>query len=132
MSYNSRIEPLVLITDDTPEMLVVHRLILQRAGISDILSTTDAREALHLAYKFQPDLIISDINKPDMTGLELLTRLRADPRTRMLKFLFVTADSSKRTRAFNAGADGYLDKPIRPEELIVVVWELLPARFRLW
>jgi CheY-like chemotaxis protein len=117
--------PLILLTDDIAPVLEFHQIILERAGLVNILCTTDAREAIRLAREYVPDLIISDISKPDMSGFELLQRLREDQITKGIKFMFVTARSSAEQQAYAAGADGFITKPTHPSEFVAAVRALL-------
>jgi len=117
--------PLILLTDDIAPVLEFHQIILERAGLTNILTTTDAREAIRLAQEYVPDLIISDISKPDMSGFELLQRIRENRITNRIKFMFVTARSSAEQQAMAAGADGFMLKPTRPADFVAAVRALL-------
>jgi CheY-like chemotaxis protein len=122
---SSRHRPLILLTDDVAPVLEFHQIILERAGLGNILATTDAREAIRLAQEYIPDLIISDISKPDMSGFELLQRIRDNKITVGIKFMFVTARFSAQEQAIAAGADGFITKPTRPSDFIDAVRRLL-------
>lgn len=89
----------------------------------------DGREAVGRARDFSPDLIITDIQLPHMTGLELIGALRGDQRLRHIPIMAVTAYSGRgdedRVRA--AGADAYVTKPISVMRFVAEVRALLPG-----
>lgn len=89
----------------------------------------DGREAVGIAREIAPDLIITDIQLPHVTGLELIQRFRADPRLRSVPIMAVTAyaghDDEARIRA--AGATAYVSKPISVMRFIEEVRSLLAA-----
>ena len=88
----------------------------------------DGREAVTRARAFQPDLIVTDIQLPHMTGHELIAQLKADPALRTIPIMAVTAyagrDDEERIRA--AGADAYVSKPIALAAFIAQVRALAP------
>ena len=88
----------------------------------------DGREAVTRARAFQPDLIVTDIQLPHMTGHELIAQLKADPALRTIPVMAVTAyagrDDEERIRA--AGADAYVSKPIALAAFIAQVRALAP------
>lgn len=74
----------------------------------------DGQQGLDLAYAEHPDLILMDISLPIMDGCEVTRRLKADPRTRDIPIIALTAHAlvSDRVKAFNAGCDEYDTKPV--------------------
>src|SRR6266852_92095 len=103
----------VLIVEDTPVNLKVVRFVLHRAGF-DVRTATSAEEALEVLEHFRPRVILTDIQLPGMDGLELIRRLKSDPDTRETIVLALTAFAMKsdEQKAFDAGCDGYITKPI--------------------
>ncbi|KAK0329597.1 hypothetical protein LTR94_036144, partial [Friedmanniomyces endolithicus] len=101
---------------------------LLRAHGYDTEPVRDGREAVAKARAFLPDLIITDIQLPHMTGLELIQMLKADARLRTVPIMAVTAysgrDDEDRVRA--AGANAYVTKPISVVRFIGEVRGLLP------
>ena len=89
---------------------------------------TDSRLALDSARTFGPDLVITDIQLPHVSGLELIRMLRADTQLRDVPIMAVTAyagqDDEERIRA--AGAQSYVSKPISVMKFVAAVQELLP------
>jgi two-component system cell cycle response regulator DivK len=103
----------ILIVDDNPTNLKLARVVLANAGYQ-ITAAANAEEALDRLTSLHPDLILMDIQLPDMDGLELTQRLKADPATRDIVIVAMTAYAMKgdAARAAGAGCDGYIVKPI--------------------
>lgn len=104
----------VLIVDDTPANIE-----LLSETLSDeyeVLFATSGPDALDIAAAEHPDLILLDVNMPDMDGYEVCTRLKEDARTRTIPVIFVTAmgHEDDETKGLNVGAIDYLTKPFRP------------------
>ena len=87
------------------------------------LEATTGAEAVELATAHSPDLVLMDIQLPDIGGVEVLGRLRADERTASVPVVALTAQAMEgdRERFLAAGFDGYLSKPIDVDELIETV-----------
>lgn len=109
---------IVLIVDDNPANLKLARVVLEGAGF-DVRVAVDARSTLEVLGHTLPRLILMDIQLPDLDGLELTRRLRADPRYRDLTIVALTAYAMKgdQAKALAAGCDGYITKPIDIGEL---------------
>ncbi|MBI4536411.1 MAG: response regulator [candidate division NC10 bacterium] len=82
-------------------------------------SATSAEEGLRLAESAKPDLMLTDLQLPGMTGYEAMRRLKANPATAAIPVVAVTAFAMRgdEAKAREAGADGYLTKPITPARL---------------
>ncbi|NJP20781.1 MAG: response regulator, partial [Hydrococcus sp. CRU_1_1] len=118
---------LVVDNDDTNRSVVSH--LLSQADYQVKEATTGA-EALELAAE-QPDLIILEINLPDISGLEVGRQLKADPITRLIPVLHLSAQqttSFDKIQGLDNGADGYLVHPVNPLELVANVKALLRIR----
>ncbi len=105
----------ILIVDDTPENLTVLGELLQPAY--RVRAANSGRRALQIAEADPtPDLILLDVMMPEMDGYEVLARLRANPRTREIPVVFVTAMDSTEAeeRGLDGGAVDYITKPLRP------------------
>ena len=87
------------------------------------LEATTGGEAVELAAEHSPDLVLMDIQLPDIDGVEALGRLRADERTASVPVLALTAQAMEgdRERFLAAGFDGYLSKPVNIAELVATV-----------
>jgi CheY-like chemotaxis protein len=105
-------EPL-LIVDDNPANLKLARVLLAGEGY-EVRTAVDAEEALSVLRDYHPRLILMDLQMPGMDGFELTRRLKADPATRGIVILALTAYAMKgdEERARAAGCDGYIAKPI--------------------
>jgi len=116
----------ILVVDDNPENLKLARLLLKTEGYS-VTTAMDAEEALDQIRRAPPRLILMDIQLPGMDGLELTTRIKADPKTRNILIIAVTAYAMKgdEARVFAAGCDGYASKPIDIRELPKMIASLL-------
>ncbi len=114
----------ILVTDDDAMSRTLYRALFQHEGLTH-LDTRDSREALCLCRKHPVSLIISDIVKPEMDGMEMLERLRAQPATQHLPLLFITGSSHLREVALHNGANGFLSKPCHPNEITHEIWRLL-------
>ncbi|MFH1153348.1 MAG: response regulator [Pseudomonadota bacterium] len=102
----------ILITEDDEQNRKLFKDILQVAGYG-ILEARDGLEALVLAREKRPDLILMDVQMPVMDGLEAVKQLKADPATRLIPIIAISAFAMDRDedRALAAGCDGYLSKP---------------------
>jgi two-component system alkaline phosphatase synthesis response regulator PhoP len=116
----------ILLVDDEEDLLDLLSYALQREGF-DVLTAQDGVEALRIARKERPDLIVLDIMMPKMDGLETCQRLREDANLRLTPILMLTARSEERDEilGLDAGADDYLTKPTSPNLLVSHVRALL-------
>jgi CheY-like chemotaxis protein len=112
----------ILIVDDNVQNLKLARVILANEGY-DVWTAADAEEALALLRTSEPHLILMDLQLPGMDGLQLTRQLKADPSTRGIRIIALTAYAMKgdEEKAFAAGCDGYLSKPIDTERLPEIV-----------
>jgi len=108
----------ILIVDDNPANLKLARVVLAAEGHL-VRTATDALEALEVLREFMPRLILMDIQLPGMDGLELARLLKADPSTRGIAIVGLTAYAMKgdEERILAAGCDGYIAKPIDTRRL---------------
>lgn len=119
----------ILIIDDTPVNLKLTRILLTNEGYT-VRTAVDAEEAIAILETFHPDLMLVDIQLPGMDGLELARRVKADPRTRDIVVVALTAFAMKgdRERAMEEGCDGYITKPIDTRTLPLRLREYLAKR----
>ncbi len=116
----------LLIVDDEPALLLAVAACLRGEGY-DVKTARSAKDALIYLSTTLPDLIISDVRMPRMSGFKFANHLRASPRTELIPIIFLTAkdEIKDRIEGFRAGIDVYLTKPFEPTELIAVVANLL-------
>ncbi|HET9671759.1 MAG TPA: response regulator [Actinomycetota bacterium] len=114
----------ILVVEDNDKNMKLFRDVLAAAGYRTLEATTGS-EAVDLAAEQEPDLVLMDIQLPDLDGVQALHRLRADARTATIPVLALTAQAmhGDRERFLEAGFDGYLSKPVNVRELIGVVRE---------
>jgi len=112
----------ILIVDDNPANLKLARVLLTGEGY-EIRTAADAEEALSVLETFRPRLILMDLQMPGMDGFELTRRLKAEPATRGIRILALTAYAMKgdEEKALAAGCDGYVAKPIDTRALPGVI-----------
>ncbi len=103
----------ILIVDDNPVNMKLIRILLTGEGY-DVRIAADAKEALEVLTEVHPSLILMDIQLPGIDGLELTRRLKAEPTTRDITIVGLTAYAMKgdEERILAAGCDGYIAKPI--------------------
>ena len=119
----------ILIVEDSPLNMKLLEMVL-RAKSYTLLKATDGEEALDIAVREQPDLIIMDIQLPKMSGLEVVRRLRETPAFSHTPIIAITAYAMKgcKKRIIESGCDAYLSKPINTRELPEVIAEMLLQR----
>jgi CheY-like chemotaxis protein len=120
---------ILYIEDNTFNCRLVGRILAQRKGIEVIFSRT-ASDGLAVAREWLPNLILLDLNLPDMHGADLLQALRADKRTEHIPVVVVSADATATQieRLLSAGARNYLTKPIEVSQFLFTVDEVLAER----
>jgi two-component system phosphate regulon response regulator PhoB len=112
--------PLVLLVDDERDLLSVLDYNFRTAGFETALAAT-GEEGLRLAALRVPDLVLLDLMLPDLPGTEVCRRLKADPRTRDVPVVMLTArgDEIDRIVGFEVGADDYVTKPFSAREVVL-------------
>jgi signal transduction histidine kinase len=121
--------PLILSVDDNAPARYARRRILQNAGY-EVLDAANGQEALELLAR-RPQLVILDVGLPDIDGLEVCRRIKANPETAPIMVLQVSASfvkGSDQTRALEGGADNFVIEPVEPEVLVATVNALLRIR----
>ncbi len=113
----------ILIVDDDPQIRDVLRIALKKAGHA-VTEAGDGAEGLAKARNGKADLIVLDIGLPEMDGLELCRRLRAEHQTPVL-FLTARDEEIDRVLGFELGGDDYVTKPFSPRELVARIRAIL-------
>ena len=117
----------ILIADDEPHVVELVRVTLEDERVR-VVEAADGAAAIELADILGPELIFLDVHMPDMSGLEVCRRLRADPRFSDTRIVILTAAAQRDdvARGLQAGASEYLTKPFSPVRLLGLVERLLP------
>ncbi|MCK4467256.1 MAG: response regulator [Desulfobacterales bacterium] len=123
MSFN------VLIVDDSNSMRAVIKKIISISGfkIDRCIEAGNGKEALEALTDNWVDVIVSDINMPEMNGFELLKSLKEDDLLKNIPVILITTESSEKRMqdAFNLGAKGFIKKPFAPEEVKRILYEVI-------
>jgi two-component system, chemotaxis family, chemotaxis protein CheY len=117
----------IMTADDSPSMRETISFTLKNAGYP-VVQAVDGEDALAKLAGGQCDLLITDLNMPKVDGLELIRRVRALPQYKYMPIIMLTTESQdqKKQAAKVAGASGWIVKPFRGEQLIMVVKKFLP------
>jgi two-component system chemotaxis response regulator CheY len=109
----------ILIVDDFATMRKITNNFLRKLGFVNISEAEDAKKAWTLLHEQEFDLVISDYNMPDMTGGQLLKKIRTEYRKPDLKFIMLSAETDKGilNQAKDMGVDGYILKPFKIDTL---------------
>ena len=110
---------IVLVVDDSPDALSLINDALEQAGM-DVLVALEGRQALTIAKRIRPDIILLDALMPVMDGFETCEKLKADPQLADIPVIFMTGltDTTDVVRGLEVGGVDYLSKPINPNELL--------------
>jgi len=116
----------IMTVDDTASMRQMISFTLNSVG-HDVIQASDGKEALELAKDKKVDLVIADVNMPNMDGIALVKFLRELPSYKFTPILMLTTESQEKKRAQgkDAGATGWIVKPFNPEQLLSVVKKVL-------
>jgi two-component system, cell cycle response regulator DivK len=118
----------VLYIEDNEQNLYLITFILQ-AKSYEVLQARSGEDGIHLAEQSRPDLILLDIQLPEMDGYEVAKRLRSNPGLAKTPIVALTsyAMAGDREKALSSGCDGYIEKPINPETFITQMEAHLPS-----
>jgi CheY-like chemotaxis protein len=119
----------ILIVDDNPTNLKLVTYLMQQHGY-EVVTAGDADDAIASIRKSPPDLILMDVQLPGIDGLELTRQLKADPATKSIVIIALTAYAMKgdQEKAREAGCDDYVTKPIDTRALPEIVAKHLATR----
>jgi len=117
----------ILIAEDSAVMRSLIGATVAAMGDYDVIETPNGFEALRVLPKAMVDLVITDINMPDINGLELINFIRSNANYKNLPVVIVSTEGSEkdRERGINLGANAYLVKPFVPEDLQNIIKEFL-------
>ena len=121
----------ILVIEDNAANLELVRYLLSFSGYT-VLEARDGAQGVAMAWQERPDLIVCDLQMPLLDGYEVLARLRENPASAATVIVAVTAFSmpNDRQKVMTAGFDGYLSKPIEPENFVGQIEAFLPADLR--
>jgi len=116
----------ILCVDDEPDILEILKYNLSNEGYN-VSTAADGKFAIEMAYNISPNLIIMDIMMPKMDGIEACEKLRSDEKFNDTIIMFLTArgEDYSHVAAYDAGADDYVTKPVKPKVLVSKVKGLL-------
>lgn len=119
--------PRILIVDDQKSNVRLLEQTLRRAGYAEVMATTEPRdvEAMHLEHHY--DLILLDLQMPEMNGFEVMGKLQEMPEGRRPAILVLSADATQTTAALANGADSFLGKPFRLPDVVERVQLMLTS-----
>lgn len=118
--------PTILTVDDSPSVRQVVKIVLSGAGYT-VIEASDGVEGLAKAKANPVSMVITDLNMPNMNGLELIRALRKVPSIVGVPIVFLTTESNDQAKqeAKSAGATGWITKPFKPEQLLSVATKLV-------
>ena len=116
----------VLIAEDEPNIVISLEFLMREAGY-DVAVASNGVDAINLAEKLRPDLVVLDVMLPAVNGFEVCRRIRESPTTREVRVLMLTARGreSEMEKGLAAGANAYMTKPFSTKELVDAVAGLL-------
>ena len=116
----------ILVVDDEPEIVALVAYHLAKAGYR-VSTASTGQDALDIARRDRPSLIVLDLMLPGMSGFDVLEAIRGDDSTRDVAVLMLTArrEEPDRIRGLSLGADDYLTKPLSPQELVLRIGAIL-------
>lgn len=111
----------VLIVDDSSSMRAIVKKIIKVSGfdVGEFLDASDGKEALKVLTDEWVDIVLTDINMPNMNGMELMAEMKKDELLRSIPVVMITTEGSekKMQEAMDLGASGYVKKPFLPEDI---------------
>jgi two-component system, OmpR family, alkaline phosphatase synthesis response regulator PhoP len=118
----------ILVVEDEPLVRMALRLRLEKQNYA-VIESEDGEDGLNIARSEKPDLILLDVMLPKMDGNEMARLLKSDEKLRHIPIVMLTAKAQQADRdaANAAGADAYLTKPFKAEELLAAISMLLPS-----
>ncbi len=121
------LEHKILIVDDSLSMRRIIRKFLANNGFTHVLEAGNGSKALEIIHSTQVDLIVSDLHMPIMDGMAFLERIKANAKTRDIRFIMLTVEATQKTmnKALSMAVDSYIVKPVTEkvfmEELMRVI-----------
>ena len=116
----------ILTADDSSSVRQMVSFTLKQAGY-EVVEASDGKEALTKAKASKVNMVITDLNMPNMNGIELIQSLRGEAAYKFIPIIMLTTESqaAKKQEGKSAGATGWIVKPFKPEQLVAVVKKVL-------
>ncbi len=116
----------IMTVDDSNSIRQMVGFTLKRAGF-EVLEAIDGRDAISQLDRTTIDMMITDLNMPNMDGIELIRELRSKPQYKFIPILMLTTESQdeKKQEGKAAGATGWIVKPFKPDQLLAVIKKVL-------
>jgi len=120
----------IMIVDDEPIIVEILKSVLEDVGYRSFIESTDSTRALGILAENKPDVVLLDVNMPEVTGLDILNGMRGDPALKHIPAIVLTgaSDSATKLLALGLGATDVLGKPVDPSELALRVRNTLTAK----
>ena len=120
----------IMIVDDEPIIVEILKSVLEDVGYRSFVETTDSTRALEVLADEKPDVVLLDVNMPEVTGLDILNGMRGDESLKHIPAIVLTgaSDSATKLLALGLGATDVLGKPVDPSELSLRVRNTLTAK----
>lgn len=117
----------ILTVDDSPTVRQLLKMTLTDAGY-EVMEAADGREALSMVRQHQFDMLVTDLNMPQIDGIQLIEEVRKIPGNRFMPIIMLTTESHDgiRKKGKIAGASGWIVKPFKPEQVLGVVRMIMP------
>jgi CheY-like chemotaxis protein len=117
----------ILYIEDNPQNMDLVCRILRHVGGYEVFGADTGTSGVQEAESKRPDLILMDINLPDISGLEATNRIKANPKLSTIPIVAFTADTNDadRKRYIDAGCDGYLPKPASAQKLLQMIQDFV-------
>ena len=116
----------ILTADDSSSVRQMVAFTLKGAGYS-VIEASDGKDALAKAKSSPVNMVVTDLNMPNMNGIDLIKALRAEAKYKFIPIVMLTTESqaSRKQEGKSAGATGWIVKPFKPEQLLAVVKKVL-------
>jgi two-component system chemotaxis response regulator CheY len=116
----------IMTADDSASVRQMVSFTLKNAGY-DVIESFDGQDALSKLNEFNVNMLITDLNMPNMDGIELIKEVRAKQRFKFMPIIMLTTESqdARKKEGKTAGATGWIIKPFQPEQLVAVVKKVL-------
>lgn len=116
----------IMTVDDSVSIRQMVNFTLKQAGY-EVIEAVDGRDALKKIVGSTVDMLITDLNMPNINGIELITQVRARPEFKFIPIIMLTTESQdgKKQEGKVAGATGWIVKPFKPEQLLTVIKKVL-------